>query len=163
MCLVIDTCCLSKVFDRTNQEHPPFAPVLDWITIGNGKMIYGGTKYNAELAKARRFLGIVAELERGHRAICISEAQVDELASAAKREVPDSNFNDEHLVALVIASRCHIVCTDDTVAMPYLKRPEFYRAHGLRKPRIYCYRERERLIHDEHIVGTCLEHQQRRH
>jgi hypothetical protein len=157
MCLVIDTCCLPKVFDRANLQHSHFAPVLNWITLGNGRMIYGGTKYNRELAKASRYLGIVAELERGRRAIRIPEIEVDAIANAIRMKISDCKFNDEHLVALRIASRCCLICTDDKVAMPYLKDPDLYRPYHLKKPKIYCYREHRRLINDKHVVGVCLQ------
>src|SRR5215212_7875636 len=106
MCLIIDTCCLARVFDRKNSEHAPFAPILDWITVGKGRIIYGGTKYMKELSEARKFLGMVTELSRAGRAISLPQQEVDDFAAAAKSREPDSRFNDEHIVALVVASRC---------------------------------------------------------
>lgn len=155
MCLVIDTCVLAKVFDPANQEHHLFEPVLKWITVGKGRMIYGGTKYKRELAVARKYLGIIAELERGRRAIRISKSEVDRLARAVKGQCPNRKFNDEHLVAIVIAARCRVVCTDDRDAIPYLKNTAFYRPYNLQKPKIYCYKEHKNLCHDKHVVGLC--------
>lgn len=157
MCLVIDTCCLGKVFDPKNQQHAPFAPVLEWITVGKGRMIYGGTKYNRELHKVRRFVPIVAELSRARRAVPLPRQVVDDLALEAKTREPDPRFNDEHIVALVIASRCRLICTDDKEAIPYLKRTEFYRPYRLAKPKIYCYRSHRDQCSDTHMVAICAE------
>lgn len=156
MCLVIDTDCLSRVFDKTNRQHKGFAPVLDWISTGRGRMIYGGTKYNDELRRAAKFVPVVAELERKGRTVHMEDARVDGLAAAAKAAVPDAEFNDEHLVALVIASRCCVVCTKDNAAMAYLKRPELFRHEGVSRPKIYNgHRSHQRLCCDDHIVESC--------
>jgi hypothetical protein len=157
MCLIIDTCCLTKVFDPKNQQHAPFAPVLHWITVGRGRMIYGGTKYNHELRQVRRIVPIIAELNRARRAISLPRQDVDDLALTAKNREPDSRFNDEHIVALVIASRCRLICTDDKQAIPYLKRKEFYQPYRLPKPKIYCYRSHKDQCSDTHVVPICAE------
>lgn len=155
MCLIIDTCCLAKVFDRKNHEHASFAPVLEWITIGSGRMIYGGTKYNHELHQARKFVPIVAELSRARRAISLPQQQVDDLAIDTKNREPDLGFNDEHIVALVIASRCRLICTDDKRAIPYFKKPEFYRPYRLARPKIYNYKSHQNQCSDTHMVAIC--------
>src|SRR5436305_1719580 len=122
MCLVVDTCCLSNVFSEKDKKHLPFQPVLDWIRYGKGRMIYGGTKYNAELGKNNRVLGIVAELSRQRRTVRLPNEKVDSIANALKVDFPEAEFDDEHLAALVIASRCRVVCTNDKVAIRYLRR-----------------------------------------
>ncbi len=156
MCLIVDTCCLAQLFDPGNGEHSNFLPVLNWVVSGRGRIIYGGSKYNKELRAAYKFLGIMTELERKGRAIRMPEAQVNKLAISIKRQVPDRKFNDEHLVALVIASRCGVVCTNDRDAISYLKRPEFYRPHRLKKPKIYRSKHNHSLCSDRHLIGICL-------
>jgi hypothetical protein len=69
MCLVIDTCCFGLVFDGDITDHCKFVPVLNWITTGKGRMIYGGTKYNTELGRTTKILTIVHELSKARRAI----------------------------------------------------------------------------------------------
>ena len=49
MCVIVDTNCLASVFERKSEKHPQFAPVLEWIIFGKGKLIYGGSKYIGEL------------------------------------------------------------------------------------------------------------------
>jgi hypothetical protein len=118
-------------------------------------MIYGGTKYNHELHQARKFLPMVAELSRARRAILLPRQKVDDFAIAVKNREPDPGFNDEHIVALVIASRCRLICTDDKRAIPYFKKKEFYQPYKLHKPKIYNYRSHQDQCCDEHIVPIC--------
>lgn len=154
MCLVIDACCLVKVFDPTNREHDRFVPVWEWINNGPGRMIYGGTKYLKELRQITRVLRLVAELSRKGRVKILAEASVDTLADEVKQQVNDSGFNDEHLVAIVIVSRCHVICTDDRQAMPYLKRSDLYARHNLERPRIYTKQSHKHLCCAANLVAT---------
>ena len=142
------------VFERRNQEHHKFVPVLNWVTNGRGRMIYGGTKYNAELGKMIRILGIVVELARKGRTIRLPNRTVDPIAADLRKRFPDPNFDDEHIVALVMASRCCVVCTNDHCAMAYLRRADVIPS----RPKIFSgHRSHRRLCCDKHIVGVCLD------
>ena len=158
MCLVIDICCIASVFEGRSKQHSKFIPVLDWIN-GKGRLIYGGTKYNAELGRAAKFLPYIAELSRKRRTVQIPSSQVDPIAAALKVKVTDAEFNDEHLVALVIASRCSVVCTNDNSAISYLKRVDLFADYdGVSRPKIFRgHRSHKDLCCDEHIVGMCRE------
>lgn len=125
MCLIIDANTIGKVFDPNNVEHSRFAPVSIWVVSGSGSVIYGGTKYLKELGKGK-YLGLFTELLKARRAVVIDRKAVDDLASALKAQVPDKDFDDEHIVALVVLSRACLVCTDDKKSIPYLKRRDLY-------------------------------------
>jgi len=157
MCLVIDTCCLSTVFESASKKHANFVPVLKWVTAGKGRMIYGGTKYDTELGKITKVLSIVSELDKARRAIRVPTATVDALAAELKEKYPEQEFDDEHIVALVIASRCCVVCTEDNIAISYLKRSDVFSDYaGVERPRIYRgHRTHKNLCCDEHIVEIC--------
>lgn len=157
MCLVIDACCLSNVFIKKDKKHPAFEPVLQWITHGKGRMIYGGTKYNTELRKVSGVLGIVSELSRQRRTVMISSDVVDPIANELKQQIPDEEFDDEHLAALVIASRCRVVCTDDNTAISYLKRPGLFAGHGgVTRPSIFRgHKSHKKLCCNQHVVAIC--------
>lgn len=159
MCLVIDTNCFALVFGSSIKGHKKFAPVLKWITEGRGRMIYGGTKYNTELGRARWMLGIVAELSRKRRTIQIPGATVDPIAMALKVKFPEAVFDDEHIVALVIASHCCVVCTNDNPAISYLKHLDVFSDYaGVERPKIFRgHKSHERLCCDQHIVKICRE------
>lgn len=158
MCLVIDTCCLGMVFDKHNKNHLHFAAVLDWVVFGKGRMIYGGTKYNRELRQAYRFLGIVSELKRSQKAIEMPTTEVDIIAEEVKVQAADPRFDDEHIAALVILSRCCVVCTNDGVAISNLKRPELFSDYGMKHPKIYSSKRNQDLCCNQHLVAICLEH-----
>lgn len=158
MCLVIDTCCLAIVFEGANKKHDKFIPVLKWITEGKGRMIYGGTKYDTELGRTTKILGIVGELRKARRAIHLEAAQVDPIAAALKAKCPEPEFDDEHIVALVLASRCCVVCTIDGVAMEYLDRVDLFRDYHVDRPKIYNgHKTHRKLCCDKHIVEMCRE------
>jgi len=154
MCLVIDVCCIPKVFDHENRHHPNYTPVFKWVSNGSGCMIYGGTKYGTELREIPRYLGIIAELHRKGRAVVLPQAQVDAIADALKAEITDAAFNDEHLIAIVIVSRCRVVCTEDRVAISYLKRRQFYSSYGIKKPKIYQSSRNKNLCCDKNVVAN---------
>ena len=118
-------------------------------------MIYGGTKYKAELARATKYLGIIAELRKVRRAIQLSAQEVDEIGQRLKQQITDPRFNDEHLVALVIVSRCRLVCTNDNVAIYYLKLPACYSGHPVKRPKIYRSRRNVDLCCDRYLAEVC--------
>jgi hypothetical protein len=154
MCIVIDVCCIPKVFDCGNKHHPNYVPVFEWVFNGHGRMIYGGTKYAAELREIPRYLPIIAELERKGRAVEFPRNRVDAIADALKAEITGAAFNDEHLIAIVIVSRCRVVATEDRDAISYLKRRDFYSCHGVKKPKIYKSIRNSNLCCDQNIVAN---------
>jgi hypothetical protein len=156
MCLVIDSDCLSRVFIGRNSEHKPFEPVWKWIN-SSGCMIYGGTKYNEQLRLLTEVLGLVVELAKQKKVVQLPTTLVDGIARELKERFPESQFDDEHIVALVIASRCRVVCTYDKGAMKYLRRKEIYGPYqGVNRPSIYSgSRGHDKLCCDKHIVAIC--------
>ena len=63
-------------------------------------------------------------LRLGGRLVRIPDDAVDALAAELKKRVPQKEFNDEHIVALVALSKCCVVCTDDKRAIQFLKRKD---------------------------------------
>lgn len=155
MCVIIDSCCLTLVFDRNNKEHTRFAPVLNWVN-GRGCMVYGGTKYAEELAKMPRYLAIVVELRKTRHAVPVPNDTVDAISAKLKKDYPDTKFNDPHIVALAIASGCQVVCTNDDTAISYLRRLDIFRSRGMTRPSIYRgHKTHCKLCCDQRIVGVC--------
>jgi hypothetical protein len=157
MCLVIDANCFARVFDSDNKEHAQFVAVWNWINAGKGCMIYGGSKYGTELRAAPKFLPIITELERKGKTVHLSDANVDTVAAALKKKIPDPKFDDEHIVAIVILSRCRVVCTKDNTAISFLRRKDVYADYaGVSRPSIYRGRKSHfKLCCDKHIVAVC--------
>jgi hypothetical protein len=154
MCLVIDVNVLCLVFGK--KKRAAFTPVREWIENGRGRMIYGGTKYNQELANWK-MLPMLKELNTARRTVHIPNATVDEIARALKIKFPEADFDDEHIAALVIASRCRVVCTNDKRAMPYLKCRELFAGYdGVERPKIFTGDRRHgKMCCDDHIVAVC--------
>lgn len=153
MCLVIDTCTFDSVFDPTAKGHSRFKPVISWLVDGQGKIIFGGKKFKREL-KGAAFLRILLELERRGKLVRVADTSVDRVAKQLKTLAPEKDFDDEHIVALVIVTKCCVVCTDDRRAIPYLKRREFY-PKGVRPPKIYRHRSHSSLCRNQNIVAAC--------
>ena len=127
MCLVVDANCFSHVFNLRDSRHGSFAPVLDWLLNGNGGgLIYGGEKYAREVDfTSPTYLPLLVELERKGRMREMCGKCVDYVASKLKQTIPDNpDFDDEHILALVIVSRCHVVCTEEKRGVPFLKRSD---------------------------------------
>ena len=102
-------------------------------------------------------MGLVAELSRRRKTIRIADSTVDQIANGLKARFPEREFDDEHIVALVIASRCRVVCTDDKAAISYLRRKDVFTGYvGVKRPSIYRgLKDHGRLCCDRHIVGIC--------
>jgi hypothetical protein len=79
MCIVIDTNVLSMVFNDQNSRHSEFVLIKEWVEKRNGYVVYGGTKYKAELALAPRYLRLLRILRDAGKAICIRDEAVDAL------------------------------------------------------------------------------------
>ena len=153
MCLVIDTSTIAMVFDPTNKRHSDFRPVFQWLN-SSGRVIFGGHKYVAELAKMQRYVRIVNELARAGKVVKLDNTEVDRIAAELKVKVPDPNFDDEHIIAIVIVSRCKLICSDDQRAYPYFRRKDLY-PKGLRRPRIYRHHMHATLCCKQNIVSIC--------
>lgn len=154
MCLIIDTCCFARVFDSDNEEHSEFEPVLSWVTKGDGRVIYGGSKYKKELRKAHKYFSLLVELGRRGRVIRVDDGLVDSEEMKVKGREEDEDFDDPHLIALVIVSRCRIICTNDKRAHKFIKKAALY-PKGISRPSIYSGRKNADLLTKKMILGVC--------
>jgi len=112
-----------------------------------------GTKYKKELGGGR-YLALFKELGTARRAVLVGAKDVDDRARLLKKLVPEKDFDDEHLVALVGISRCCLVCTDDLKFLPYLKRKDLY-PEGVMVPHVYRSIADRKHCCDRLIVGMC--------
>jgi len=154
MCLVIDTCTFDSVFDEHSKKHEKYKPIIKWLTSGNGKIIFGGSKFSKEI-RGSSFRRMLVQFDRRGRLVRVPDSTVDEIAKHLKDKIPDKDFDDEHIVALVIATKCCVVCTDDKRAIPYLKRRDLY-PKDVKSPKIYRgHKKHAQLCCNEHIVAAC--------
>ena len=92
MCVIVDTNCLASVFERKSEKHPQFAPVLEWIIYGKGKLIYGGSKYISELRKASKYFKIINQLKKKGKVICVDKERVDREQKRIEKEITDKDL-----------------------------------------------------------------------
>lgn len=140
MCVVIDTNTLASVFNEKCSKHAEFRPVLEWIQSGRGLLVYGGTRYKEELAKAFHYLKLVRQMRDAGQAVAICDKAVDTRETEVRRKTNGSQCDDQHMIALLGASRCTLFCSDDARADPYVKDRTLYPA---RMPRVRIYRSHQ--------------------
>ena len=146
MCVLIDPGCIPKVFNSANAQHKEFKPLLNWIHSRVGRIVWGGTKYSTELQNCSKYLRFFTELEKSGRVTRLPSDVVDSVAENLKEIERGQDFNDEHLVAIVMVCRCPLVCTSDMTAAGYLKAVRLYTGCAARPPKIYSRKRNRDLL-----------------
>lgn len=152
MCIVIDANTFHLVFNSRSPQNINFRPVLDWIAYGNGKIVYGGTKYKKELLCARTYFSYFIELDRAGKVIKLSDSAVDNIQKSLDKLIPQCN--DTHLLAIIINSKCKLLCTCEREAIEYIKNQDIYPT-GVRPPKIYSQYRNRHLLNDKNIAEIC--------
>jgi predicted nucleic acid-binding protein len=156
MCFILDTNVFGAFFDENNSQHHNFAPAKKWVFDGNGKLVYGGTKYKSEMKKVIKYLGLFRELAKIGKFIEVCEKKVNQYEHDLLQMNINSDFDDHHLIAIILASKCKIICTNDLRAIPYLKDTAYYK-NGVKKPKIYKTNKNKSLLRDQNIAKICSE------
>ena len=153
MCLIIDTCAFHAVFNETDKNHFNFVAIVDWLENRRGKIVIGGSKYRKEI-ETKKVTRLLRNFDQAGRLVKVNDAKVDQIAADLKKRVPEKEFDDEHLVAIISVSRCIVICTNEKRAIPYLKRRDLY-PNGVSRPKIYRTMRNADLCCEEHIVDCC--------
>lgn len=155
MCIVIDQNTLAHVFNKEDIRHKEFKPVYDWIIHKNGTMIFGGSQYIKELRTSRSYLDLVKLLKDIGKAKSINRKDVDDYQDQIKNKIANPKFNDPHLIAIVVKSKCRLICTGDLKAHKFIKNSLLY-PKKFPRPKIYCGRDSNKaLLCDQNIVSFC--------
>ena len=154
MCIVVDINCLPAVLNKKHATHAEFKSVSDWILTGKGKLVYGGSKYKEELKRARRYLRLVLTLGKKKKTVTVPDREVDHKQDEIDKSFVHSRFNDSHLVAIIVVSKCRLLCSADSEALPFLKKKQFY-ARNVNRPKIYSSRKNADLLRDKNIADIC--------
>lgn len=149
---MIDTNVLGKVFKESATNHAQFKPVKDWIIQGKGKVVYGGTRYISEIKGA--YLDLFVQLKKAGKAVSISSNLVDTEEQIVANMISHADFDDQHLVGLLRASGCRLICSLDSRAFPYFTNNLFF-TPASSKPRIYCKLKNSVLLCDKNIADLC--------
>jgi len=154
MCIVLDTNAFGQFFDSTNKNHLEFKPVLNWVVSGSGKLVYGGSKYKAEMKEAHKYIKFFTLLDKAGKLVKLNDAKVDNLHTKVRALEPCKKFDDPHLIAIILESKCQIICTNDKRAIPYIKKAMFY-PKGIKKPKLYTSKKNIALLCDKYTAAIC--------
>jgi hypothetical protein len=158
MCIVIDMNAFSCVFNETNENHENYSPVKEWILNGKGKIVVGGSSYLKELGKLGKYRKFFIELRKAVKVIVVEdEKSIDELEAELKVKFSHKDFDDPHIVALLIVSGCRVVCSDDSRAYSFIKAKKLY-PKGSTIPKIYgknSYSSKDKILSDKNIAEIC--------
>jgi hypothetical protein len=156
MCIVIDTNTWASVFDIGADDHIEFKPVYDWILGdgGKGKIVYGGTTYLQEVPS--KYMSLLLELNKRRKTVAVENSKVDEIEIKLKKLIEHRDFDDPHIVALIIVSKCKLICTKEKRAIPFFKDKKglFYPKKFIR-PKIYNNKTNIDLLVDKNIISIC--------
>jgi hypothetical protein len=152
MCLVLDINAFHLVFGG----HESFKPVLDWLLYGRGKLVMGGSKYDEELAKMKKYLRLISLLKKGCKIVRANNDAVDQKVIEITRACPDPDFDDPHMVALLSVSGCKLFCSEDQRSYKYIKRKEWYTGSIPKIYRSKSLRSAKHILSDQHISGICM-------
>lgn len=151
MCVIVDTNTFGPVFNSKNEKHQEFKPVLDWVLYGKGKFVIGGSKYMGELSKAKRYLSLLRTLNMNkNKIVRLDDGQVDNEQKRIEALVTDPDFDDPHLPAMVIVSKCQVICSDDTRSIRFVTDPKLY-PDGVKTPKYYTGKRNCDLLSDKYI------------
>lgn len=120
MCIIIDANRATVTF--ANPPDPDGKPVIDWVSGGKGKVVYGGqlTKELAKVASARHWL---AEAKRGGRAQEIPSDRIEaDMQSLVRGGLLRSD--DAHILALARVSGARLLFTHDQDLIDDFKDPQ---------------------------------------
>lgn len=157
MCIVIDTNTMSMVFSTENVRHHEFSAVKSWIFDGDGILVFGGTTYKKELGRAPKFLKIFLELRKAGKSIAIHDEIVDSIEADVKNKTSGTDCDDQHIVALIGASRCPVLCSTDTRSFPFIKNRKLY-PKGTPPVKIYTSPRNSKLLikyDPKRLTNTC--------
>jgi hypothetical protein len=152
MCIVIDADTLSCVFKSDNKMHYEFIPVYDWIIRGKGKMVVGGSKYDEELREVKSLTRLFLELVKAGKIRSADSHRVDAEELELRRIVQHRDFDDQHIIAIVIISGANLICTGERRAIPFYTDKLFY-PKG-RVPKIYKSLDNKNLLNKKYC-GKC--------
>jgi hypothetical protein len=145
MCIVIDINALAMVFNEDNARHSDFSFVKAWIDGRCGFVVYGGTKYKKELSVTVRFMRLLRLLRDAGQAVSIRDDAVDDIEEMVREKTNGTTCDDQHIIALLGASRCSLLCSADSRSFKFVKNRQLY-PKGSPVVRIYTSARNKNLL-----------------
>jgi hypothetical protein len=109
MLIIID----ANLFSNMASGDEEYRPLVVYVSFGKGSVAYGGKKYEKELAKHKKFLQLLLEWEKKRKTIRLDKGIVDKNEVFLEGEFKKKDFDDHHILAMVIYSGAEIVCSID--------------------------------------------------
>jgi predicted nucleic acid-binding protein len=154
MCIIVDPPLFVPFFKSSDPDHAIYAPVREWIENGRGKLVIGGTSYKKELMRVASILRLITELEKRGKVVRVEDSVADIEEAAAKKIEPRNDFDDPHLVGLVRATRCRLICVRDPRSHRFLRSTVFYEGTKNR-PSLYTRPKNRDLLCERNIAACC--------
>lgn len=136
MCIVVDINTLAPVFNEECEMHAEFSAVERWISSGGGVLLFGGTKYIRELSNCYRYLRLINQMKTAYKAVHIDDTVVDREEARVVEGTAGTDCDDQHIIALLCASRCTLLCSNDRRSYQHIKNRALY-PRNMRRVRIY--------------------------
>jgi len=156
MAIIIDANCIPCVFSPSNSFHAEFKPVYDWIMEGEGVIVIGGKKYKNELGKISSYLRIFNELKKIGKVVNGNDLSIDEYERAVISNHSQRLFNDEHLVAMVVETKCMLICSNDLSSIKYVQDKTFYPTGFPFCPAYYTGKRNKNLLNRRYVHHTLI-------
>lgn len=151
MPIIIDANCIANVFDVHCARHTEFSPVREWIISGKGKMVYGGTTYENELRLLPKYLPIIRLLRESNKVIKGNKTDIDKYQSYVESKRVDPDFDDPHLVAISVVTKCLLICSEDTRSIRHVKDKKYYPKTSSKVPSYYTSSSNSNLLSDTYV------------
>lgn len=154
MPIIIDANCIVNVFDKHSSKHEEFKPVLEWIISGKGKMVYGGTKYHEELKSLSRYIRLIRRLKESNKAVEGDRTQIDEYQKIVESRNNDKDFDDPHLIAISVITKCLLICSEDKRSIKHIKDKKYYPDSFKNTHSYYTSSRNKNLLRDNYVHNT---------
>lgn len=103
MCAIVDMNAVGDLFAASTKSE--FKPFFDWL-LGDGCVVYGGSKYRGELRKADKLYRLFMELKKTRRARESDDTKID---AEQQRIEHECSSDDPHIIALARVSGARIL------------------------------------------------------
>ncbi len=101
-----------------------------------------------------KYQTILAEMSRSGKICKVGDTDVNAEQQKLEDTPLHGKCNDPHIIAIVIVSKCCLVCTKDGALIKFLKDKTFY-PKDVKIPRIYQREEHKNLLVDANIAPIC--------
>jgi hypothetical protein len=156
--MLIDANLVAVIFNKNNERHVVYKPVLEWFVVGRAKIVIGGGRYYRNEIKERlsSYIPILTELSRLNKTHRFSDKTVDDLTARIKSLESKPDFDDPHIEALLSVSKAKIFCSEDERSFQFVKDRRFY-PKWQETPKILSLKAHDaslELLNDENICSN---------